>query len=147
MTIKVTYKSFGLILSPFVLLAVSPALASNVDTVDCENAMTTLDINHCAAQERDAAIKNMRRYLIASYSQYNDNPELVEAIKASQQTWQAYEDSNCDAVYTSWKSGSIRGLMSLNCSTRITKQRTHELWLNYLTYMDIVKKPKKNYNT
>ena len=137
MNVKPTSAPYGFVLGACTLMAmVSPAWASNGDTVDCENAYSTYAMEYCAAQEREDATKIMRRYLIASYSQYNENPEIVEAIKASQKAWEKYEYSNCDAVYTSWTTGSIRGLMSINCSTRITKQRTHELWLNYLTYMD-----------
>lgn len=137
MIINITSKWFAFILAPFLLLVVSQSvLASNVSKIDCEKAYSTYEMEFCAAQEREVAIKKMRRYLIASYSQYNDNSETVEAIKGSQQAWETYKKYNCDAVYTSWTTGSIRGLMSINCSTRLTRQRTHELWLNYLTYMD-----------
>lgn len=137
MNAKQTYTPHIFILSVFTLMSMATLVrASNGDTVDCEKAYSTYAMEYCAAQETEGAAKNMRRYLIASYSQYNDNPETVEAIKASQQAWETYKRQNCDAVYTSWTTGSIRGLMSINCSTRLTRQRTHELWLNYLTYMD-----------
>ncbi len=123
--------------SALLLIATSQSvLASASGEVDCEKAYSTHDMEYCAAQKRGSASKTMRRYLIASYSQYNHDPDTVKAIKASQQAWEAYENSNCEAVYNSWNTGSFRGLMSINCSTRMAKQRTHELWLNYLTFMD-----------
>ena len=127
----------GLVLAVLTSLTFIPsALAQDVDDVDCNDAMTTLDINYCAAQEGEIADKQMRRYLIASYTQYNDSPEIVEAIKASQLAWKDYANSNCQAVYESWRTGTIRGLMSISCHTRMKKERTHDLWLNYLTFMD-----------
>ncbi|MDE0552455.1 hypothetical protein OU793_24315, partial [Vibrio sp. VP6] len=49
---------------------------------------------------------------------------------------QAYMSSHCDSVYTQWRDGTIRGVMAISCKTKLTKQRTHELWENFLTYMD-----------
>ncbi len=137
MRFKSLSKNFGPILSSVILMIVTQsALAQSNDDLNCDQAITTLDINYCASQEGAVADKIMRRYLIASYSQYKHDPNTVKAIKTSQQTWKTYKNSNCDAVHTSWNTGSIRGLMSINCHTRMTKQRTYELWLNYLTFMD-----------
>ncbi len=137
MRIKPFFIKLSFILSAVAIIAsVQPALASNTDKLDCDNAYTTRDMEYCASQKRESASKTMRQYLIASYTQYNHDPNTVKAIKASQQAWETYESSNCGAVYTSWTTGSFRGLMSIDCSTRLTKQRSHELWLNYLTFMD-----------
>ena len=131
------YKRICLISSALFLLPISQStLATDTDKLDCDDAYTTRDMEYCASQKSIAADKQMRQYLIASYTQYNHDPNTVKAIKASQQAWKTYENSNCEAVHTSWNTGSIRGLMSINCHTRMTKQRTHELWLNYLTFMD-----------
>ncbi len=130
-------KRICLILSALFLIAISQStIASDTDKLDCDDAYTTRDMEYCASQKSIAADKRMRHYLIASYTQYNHDPDTVKAIKLSQQAWEVYENSNCQAVYNSWNTGSIRGLMAINCHTRMTKQRTHELWLNYLTYMD-----------
>ncbi len=137
MKFKSLCRKISFVLSATVLLAVAQTvLASASDEVDCEKAYSTHDMEYCAAQKRGSASKTMRRYLIASYTQYNHDPNTVEAIKVSQQAWEVYENSNCEAVYNSWNTGSFRGLMSINCSTIMAKQRTHELWLNYLTFMD-----------
>lgn len=137
MKVKLCYSGFGFMISALALVAVPQlALASEPDEVDCENAYSTYDMEYCAAQKSSAADQQMRQYLIASYTQYNYDPNTVEAIKSSQQAWESYKNSHCQAVYKSWNTGSFRGLMSINCHTRLTKQRTHELWLNYLTFMD-----------
>ncbi|MDP2488768.1 hypothetical protein CWO07_08000 [Vibrio splendidus] len=105
-------------------------------TVDCENAMNTLEINHCAAIELESAQVELEQYLEASFEHNAYDAELVASIKKAQENWQAYMSAHCNSVYTQWRDGSIRGLMALSCKTTLTKQRTHEVWANFLTYMD-----------
>lgn len=104
--------------------------------LDCDNAMTTLDINQCAAMELASAQAELSRYVEASVMHHADDPELVAAIEASQQAWQTYVTAQCDAVYTKWRDGTIRGVMALTCKTELTQQRTRTLWESFLTYMD-----------
>ncbi len=105
-------------------------------TVDCENAMNTLEINHCAAIELESAQVELEQYLEASFEHNAYDAELVASIKKAQENWQAYMSAHCNSVYTQWRDGSIRGVMALSCKTTLTKQRTHEVWANFLTYMD-----------
>ncbi|RUR29675.1 DUF1311 domain-containing protein [Vreelandella andesensis] len=104
--------------------------------LNCDNAMTTLDINQCAAMQLASAQAELSQYVKASVTHHADDPELVTAIEASQQAWQAYVNAHCDAVYTQWRDGSIRGVMALTCETELTQQRTHTVWETFLTYMD-----------
>ncbi|PTP79708.1 lysozyme inhibitor LprI family protein [Vibrio splendidus] len=120
-----------------VLLTCLPLLASaSDDVIDCENAMNTLEINHCAAIELETAQAELDKYLAASFEHNDYDAELVASIKKAQESWQAYMSAHCNSVYTQWRDGSIRGLMALSCKTTLTKQRTHEVWVNFLTYMD-----------
>ncbi|WP_083835117.1 lysozyme inhibitor LprI family protein [Alishewanella jeotgali] len=50
--------------------------------------------------------------------------------------WQAYRLSHCNSVYMQWRDGSIRGVMAFSCKTQLTKQRSHDIWKNFLSYMD-----------
>ncbi|OED82690.1 lysozyme inhibitor LprI family protein [Vibrio crassostreae] len=104
--------------------------------VDCENAMNTIEINHCAAIELESAQAELDKYLAASFEHNAYDAELVASIKKAQESWQAYMTAHCDSVYTQWREGSIRGVMALSCKMTLTKQRTHEVWVNFLTYMD-----------
>ncbi|MFA0486319.1 lysozyme inhibitor LprI family protein [Vibrio sp. 10N.222.55.B11] len=104
--------------------------------VDCENAMNTIEINHCAAIELESAQAELDKYLAASFEHNAYDAQLVASIKKAQESWQAYMTAHCDSVYTQWRDGSIRGVMALSCKTTLTKQRTHEVWANFLTYMD-----------
>ncbi|MEZ8312302.1 lysozyme inhibitor LprI family protein [Vibrio splendidus] len=120
-----------------VLLTCLPLLASaSDDVIDCENAMNTIDINHCAAIELESAQAELDKYLTASFEHNAYDAELVASIKKAQESWQAYMSAHCSSVYTQWRDGSIRGLMALSCKTTLTKQRTHEVWASFLTYMD-----------
>jgi len=116
--------------------ALSLSVAASEPTLDCENAITTLDINQCAAQDLQTANTVMHTYLKTSYQHNKHDPELIEAIKLAQKNWQNYMASHCDSVYTQWRDGTIRGVMAISCKTKLTKQRTHEIWQNFLTYMD-----------
>ncbi|MEA5445347.1 lysozyme inhibitor LprI family protein [Gammaproteobacteria bacterium AB-CW1] len=105
-------------------------------TLDCDNPKTTLQVNECAAMALDASREEMAAYLEASLEHNGFDPELVEAIESAQEQWDNYVDSHCGSVYTQWRDGTIRDAKALSCKTRLTRQRTHEIWLNFLTYMD-----------
>ncbi|WP_404972904.1 lysozyme inhibitor LprI family protein [Vibrio campbellii] len=106
------------------------------EAIDCNNAVSTLEINQCAAIELEAAQKQLNKYLETSLEHNSYDPELIKAIQVAQKDWQAYVTSHCDSVYTQWREGTIRGVMAISCKTQLTQQRTHEIWQNFLTYMD-----------
>ena len=120
-----------------ILLASLSFTAASADkAVDCDNALTTLEINQCAAIELESAQTELAKYLEASYEHNAYDSELVAAIKVAQKDWQSYMSSHCDSVYTQWRDGTIRGVMTISCKTKLTKQRTYEIWENFLTFMD-----------
>ncbi|MDA0130644.1 DUF1311 domain-containing protein [Vibrio sp. MarTm2] len=112
------------------------SIAGENAPIDCDNAINTLQINQCASIELESAKEDLSKYLDASFEHNSYDPELVKAIKVAQADWQAYMSSHCDSVYTQWRDGTIRGVMAISCKTKLTKQRTHEVWENFLTYMD-----------
>lgn len=118
------------------LLFISSFSTISAGEDDCENANTTLEINHCASVELVGANVEMQRYLSASLSHNDYDAQLVEAIRQSQIAWESYRDAHCGAVFTQWRDGSIRVMMDISCRTQLTYLRTHELWANFLTYMD-----------
>ncbi|HDY8127868.1 TPA: DUF1311 domain-containing protein [Vibrio vulnificus] len=124
-----------LILALSCLVSITSIAGENAP-VDCDNALNTLQINQCASIELESAKEDLSKYLDASFEHNSYDPELVKAIKVAQADWQAYMSSHCDAVYTQWRDGTIRGVMAISCKTKLTKQRTHEVWENFLTYMD-----------
>jgi uncharacterized protein YecT (DUF1311 family) len=119
----------------FLALSALSAFASD-ESPDCDNAMTTLDINQCAVIELDAAEADMHRYLDAALRRHEADATLVAAIQQSQARWQDYREAHCDAVYTQWREGTIRGVMSVGCQKALTRERTHTLWENFLVTME-----------
>lgn len=124
----------------YILLVLLPLLSFSVwaddESVDCNNAISTLDINYCAVAELNDAKAELNQYLTTSYDYNKEDAELVKAIKVAQEDWEKYRTSHCDSVYTAWREGSIRNVMATTCETKLTKQRTHELWENFLESMD-----------
>lgn len=103
---------------------------------DCENANSTLEINHCASVELEAAERRMQHYLQQSLEHHRDDAELLAAIGQSQVAWEAYAAAHCGAIYTLWRDGTIRSVLSISCQTQLARERTHQLWSAYLTFMD-----------
>lgn len=112
-------------------------------SLDCAQASNTMEINECAGLDVQAEERRMATYLAAAVGALRDqaeSPEQAEVaiaeLQAGQAAWRTYADSACAAVYTRWQAGTIRVLMSLSCLERLTQQRSHTLWTEYLTYMD-----------
>lgn len=112
------------------------AFACEEHRIDCDKAYSTYDINQCAAMELDKAKQQLTDYLGTALEHHRDDAELVAAIQSAQQDWERYANAHCQAVYTQWRDGTIRGVMALSCMTELTQQRTHELWQRFLTFMD-----------
>ncbi|MBE8574533.1 lysozyme inhibitor LprI family protein [Vibrio sp. OPT18] len=124
------------LISALIAVCFSFSALADDGVVDCENAMNTIEINQCAAIELESAQAELDKYLAASFEHNAYDVALVASIKKAQESWQVYMTAHCDSVYTQWREGSIRGVMALSCKTTLTKQRTHEVWVNFLTYMD-----------
>jgi len=78
----------------------------------------------------------MEEYLAKSKEHHSHDFELIKSIDLAQKSWIAYAQSHCDSIYTMWREGTIRGGMHLSCKTKVTKERTHQIWANFLTFMD-----------
>lgn len=122
----------------YLLLLLLPALSVAADEgeLDCENAITTLEVNACIGREVAEAEEVLQAYLSAAMEQIESQPDAQDALDKSQQAWLAYRSAYCDAIYTQWIGGTIRGAMSGLCALKLTKSRTHLVWEDYLTYMD-----------
>jgi len=123
------------------LIAQTPAAPA-----DCSKAATTPEINACAAQDLAAETERMETYLTAARRQASvidqsaadGDPALSQRayLDNAQTAWSAYADIVCDGVYDQWSGGTIRTVMSLGCRTRMTRERTHVIWRDFLTYAD-----------
>jgi len=119
----------------FLLMSVC-SFATMATSVNCDKALNTIEINYCAKVKLDKAEAEMKLYLAKSIAQYTTDSNIVESINIAQSAWQSYSQSQCNSVFTLFRDGSLRVVMTLSCRTKLTQQRTHELWSQYLTYMD-----------
>lgn len=132
--------AFMMVIGTAILLLSVAAKAQDrkaeADGIDCERALSTLEINDCAAMELQALEATLARYLDASRARHAEDPVAVASLDEAQQAWLAYQNAHCGAVYDLWRGGSIRNTMSIECAKALTRARTHELWRTYLTFMD-----------
>jgi uncharacterized protein YecT (DUF1311 family) len=86
----------------------------------------------------DRSKARLAKYLQAALTRYADDNEAAVrlGIQASQDAFEAYRSIECATVYEDWKDGTIRGAMSLSCETALTDERTHDIWADWLQYMD-----------
>lgn len=120
----------------FILLFGLHSTLALSDDVDCNKAINTIEINYCAGLVLENAELEMNAYLTKSKERNSDDSELIKSIDLAQTAWTSYAEAHCDSIYTQWREGTIRGVMYLSCKIKITKLRTHEIWANFLTYMD-----------
>jgi len=106
---------------------------SNV-SYDCDG--TTIAINTCLANLHFDSLEREAKYLQAALESIGDNQALRDKIVQSSADSLVYRANECDAVHENWKDGTIRTAMELRCSIRLTDQRTHTIWRNWLTYQD-----------
>lgn len=117
------------------LLTFLPAFVQ-ADEVDCENAITTYAMNVCAGRKMKEADAMLEKYIAKAKERYSAEAKVVELLVKSQAAWLAYRKAHCDSIYEIWSGGTIRGVMFGGCMLQSTKERTHEIWEDYLTYMD-----------
>ncbi|WP_271079132.1 DUF6265 family protein [Aurantiacibacter sp. MUD61] len=102
----------------------------------CADTATTIDTNECYMGVLEAAEERRAEYLAAAQARYPNDAELQQDIAAANAAYSEYVDAECGAVYDYWISGSIRNVMALTCQIRLADQATHNIWRNWLTYMD-----------
>ena len=106
---------------------------------------TTIEINECLYQDFETADAERKRYASAALKRMKDSAsefsdameaEAPGAFLAAEKAWEDYREHECGALYYYWSSGTIRGAMSLTCRIALTRQRTHVIWQNWLTFPD-----------
>ena len=106
----------------------------------------TLAINACGDEYNRRADLELARYLAAARKRLIDDAaddkvftasrDAIPKFDASQKVWQAYRKAECEAVYTDWSDGTIRGAMYNACYLALTKERTRVIWESWLQFMD-----------
>ncbi|MDE2420085.1 MAG: DUF1311 domain-containing protein [Gammaproteobacteria bacterium] len=100
----------------------------------------TPEIEYCANREFEKADRKLNTTYNQVIAQIKANPStnsmgkpmLSQLIKA-QRLWVSFRDAECDAHYTYYIDGTIRGLMFVSCKTELTEQREKDLRSFYLS--------------
>ncbi len=102
----------------------------------CPEATTTTgNLRRCRARLERAEAR-MTEYLDAALKTVGHDDAQTLLMQSTQEGFLAYRGGECGAVHEKFAGGTIRTTMYLNCATRLTNQRTHTIWRNWLTYMD-----------
>ena len=57
-------------------------------------------------------------------------------LDASQHAWVAYAEITCRGAWDAFSGGTIRTVIYLGCKSDLTRERTHRIWQDHLTYLD-----------
>lgn len=106
--------------------------------IDCKQAITTPDINHCAKQEQlavearlNAAYQKTLKSLNEPDTEIEKYSEMKQKLIQAQRAWVKFRDLDCDAVYAFHAGGTIRTVMFLGCMQRHAEQRIKALDQTY----------------
>jgi uncharacterized protein YecT (DUF1311 family) len=123
-----------IVLAAAFVLAGTPAFAA--EEVDCEKAITTVDLNICSEQSLDAADKALNEtYMkiladlaLPDTENAAGNHEWTEALKVSQRAWVAFRDADCKKLIVHEAGGGTATTGAiLGCMTEMTEARTKSL--------------------
>lgn len=114
------------------VLATFPAAAQDID---CNNAVTQLDMTLCAKKDWEAADVELNaayKSAMAAMKQTDkDLPEdlkgAAETLRIAQRAWIPYRDSACDSYGFLARGGSMESMLVLGCRADLTRKRTSEL--------------------
>ncbi|AKP32124.1 lysozyme inhibitor LprI family protein [Yersinia aleksiciae] len=107
-------------LTTLLVLPISQALA-----LDCNNAVTQLDMNQCANSEYKKADTELNR----TYKQVLAKTSVAQRalLKSAQLTWIKYRDADCTFQSSATEGGSVHPMIISACLTHKTEERTAQL--------------------
>ena len=115
----------------FAALVISAA--SSAHALDCANAVSTVDMNDCAAQEQQQVEKQLndvyRRVLAETPAKVGGAKPAKpkDSLVAAQRLWVKFREADCKAVLDLWSEGSIRNLQYLGCMRDHAQVRIKQL--------------------
>ena len=98
--------------------------------LDCSKAMTTPDMNECAAidqKKADARLNQVYQRVLKSLEPDAGGAETKKKLVEAQRAWVKFRDADCAAVYQQHIDGTIRNVMHHGCMRARTEQRIKEL--------------------
>jgi uncharacterized protein YecT (DUF1311 family) len=111
----------------------TPARAE--DALDCQEALSTVEMNRCAGAEFEKADKELNEVYqkaLADDDPLFDAKAWEAALRASQRSWIAFRDAECEGhVAMFWSGGSGATVDIIGCKTEKTEARIRELRARY----------------
>lgn len=90
---------------------------------DCANAMTQAAMNQCAAQENEAADKELNTLYKQITARLKDNVEAKQLLVKAQRAWIGFRDAECSFSASGVEGGSVYPMIHNDCITTLTKAR------------------------
>lgn len=143
-SLKIMLSGLALLLTPIIVFADEPSFdsmtESQIEQYCAAGKGGTPEIEYCANREFEKADRKLNTTYNQVIAQIKANPStnsmgkpmLSQLIKA-QRLWVSFRDAECDAHYTYYIDGTIRGLMFVSCKTELTEQREKDLRSFYLS--------------
>ena len=119
-------KEMKLRISPVVwLFLFAMGASSGALALDCSNAQTQTDMNHCAASDLDRETKKINK----AYSDYRAklNPAQKQQLKDVQLARIKFKDLACQFEASGVEGGSAQAMVLANCLADKTRQRSKEI--------------------
>lgn len=133
-------------LQPRILLAATAFFASATFTaaenaepeVDCQNAVTQMEMNICAGRDyadADEALNAAYKKAVAAAQKMDVEYKAIDeayvgaldALKRAQRAWIGYRDGQCDLAGFEARGGSMEPMLVSGCLADLTRKRTAEL--------------------
>ncbi len=125
-------------LSASSLLAIrSPAEELVEQNIQCNPAGNTVEMKQCAAEEYQAADKELNQAYQELRSQLDG--ERQQRLKEAQLAWIDFRDKTCSFEASSALGGTLEGLLYTSCLTAETEKRTAEL-------QEMMSRPEGNFD-
>lgn len=139
--------SFRILLASAAFLLTASFAAAQEDgepDINCENAMTQMEMNICAHRDyetADAELNVVYKKAMAAVQamdvEYKDLGEqyvgAVDALKRAQRSWIGYRDGQCELAGFGARGGSMEPMLISGCLADLTQKRTAELKTVYET--------------
>jgi len=119
---------------PLFMLLAGCSNAEEPAADSCSNALTTMEINACAAAQQEqteaqlnAVYQQLMDRLAEPDSGLDDPGSVREQVRAAQRLWIDFRKADCDAQFALYAGGSIRTAVYLGCMQTRAAQRITEL--------------------
>lgn len=104
--------------------------------LDCEKAVSTVEINQCMMQDLRTAEERLQVYLNAVREELKDDETTSKAFEQAQTAWVNYREAHCQSVFAMYRDGTISGTITLGCKLVLAEERTYAIWETFLTRAD-----------